>query len=98
MSLWRDTRANMAVLFAMGFAISALVSAVAVDGAALYHERRTIQYGVDLAALSAAGNPGDATALAQASLVEAGLLPVGDRKSTRLNSSHSCASRMPASA
>ncbi|QDZ12293.1 TadG family pilus assembly protein [Devosia ginsengisoli] len=77
MSLWRDTRANMAVLFAMGFAISALVSAVAVDGAALYHERRMIQNGVDLAALSAAGNPGDATALAQAALVEAGLLPVG---------------------
>lgn len=77
MSLWSDTRANMAVLFAMGFAISALVSAVAVDGASLYHERRMIQNGVDLAALSAAGNPADATALAQAALVAAGLLPAG---------------------
>src|SRR3546814_4076037 len=27
-----------------------------------------------------------------------GLAPVGDRKSTRLNSSHSCASRLPSSA
>lgn len=79
--MWRaflaDTRANMAVLFAMGFTISAMVSAVAVDAASLYHERRMIQNGVDLAALSAAGNPAEATALAQASLVEAGLLPPG---------------------
>lgn len=77
MSFWADTRANIAVLFAMGFAISALVSAVAVDAASLYHERRMIQNGVDLAALSAAGDPGRAAALAQAALVEAGLLASG---------------------
>ena len=74
---WTDTRANMAVLFAMGFAVSAMVSAVAVDAASLYHERRMLQNGVDLAALSAAGSPGDAMALAQASLVEAKLLASG---------------------
>ena len=74
---WADTRANMAVLFAMGFAISAMVSAVAVDAAALYHERRMLQNGVDLAALTAASDPGQATSLARASLAEAGLLPDG---------------------
>ncbi|KRA47666.1 TadG family pilus assembly protein [Devosia sp. Root635] len=80
MSLWQrfraDTRANMAVLFAMGFAVSAVVSAVAVDAASLYHERRMIQNGVDLAALSAASDPAAATTLARDVLVEAGLLPV----------------------
>lgn len=79
MSLWAafraDIRANMAVLFAMGFAVSAVISAVAVDAASLYHERRMIQNGVDLAALSAASNPAAATTLAQASLSQAGLLP-----------------------
>lgn len=74
---WRDCRANMAVLFAMGFAISALVSAVAIDAAALYHERRVIQGAVDLAALTAARNPQRAQALAQSTLVEAGLLAPG---------------------
>nr|AMK07545.1 putative transmembrane protein [alpha proteobacterium NT18-17] len=81
MRLWRrflgDSRANMAVLFAMGFAISAMVSAVAVDAASLYHERRMLQNGVDLAALTAATDPGQATSLARASLIEAGLLPAG---------------------
>ncbi|MCR6670972.1 TadG family pilus assembly protein [Devosia ginsengisoli] len=88
MSLWTDTRGNMAVLFAMGFAISAVVSAVAVDGAALYHERRMIQNGVDLAALAAAGNPAEATALAQASLVEAGLLPEGSSAGLTVTTGH----------
>ena len=74
---WADSRANMAVLFAMGFSVSAMVSAVAVDAASLYHERRMLQNGVDLAALSAAGSPATAAALAQASLVEAGLLASG---------------------
>ena len=39
----RDERGNMAILFAFGFTVSALVSAVAVDAAALYHERRLLQ-------------------------------------------------------
>src|SRR5690606_7657402 len=45
--------------------------------ASLYHERRVLQNGVDLAALSAAGDPDRAAALAQAALVEAGLLAAG---------------------
>lgn len=81
MSRWEtfcaDARANMSVLFAMGFAVSTLVAALAVDGASLYNERRTLQNGVDLAALSASGNPVAAAALARASLVEAGLLDAG---------------------
>ena len=88
MNLWADTRANMAVLFAMGFAVSAMVSAVAVDAAALYHERRMIQNGVDLAALSAAGDPAQAAILAQASLVEAGLLPVGSTAGLAVAAGH----------
>lgn len=79
--IWRrfrdDIRGNIAVLFAMGFAVSAMVGAVAVDAAALYHERRLIQNGVDLAALAAATNPSRATELARTALVEAGLLPQG---------------------
>lgn len=71
MNLWADRQGNMTVLFAMGFAVSAMVSAVAVDAASLYHERRMIQNGVDLAALSAAGDPAGATGLAQDALVEA---------------------------
>jgi uncharacterized membrane protein len=69
-----DTRGNIAVLFAMGFAVSAMVGAVAVDAAALYHERRMIQNGVDLAALSAASDTSHAASIAQQALVEAGLL------------------------
>lgn len=70
----RDRSGNIAVLFAMGFAVSAVVGAVAVDAAALYHERRTIQNGVDLAALTAAGDTSHAAAIAQSAMVEAGLL------------------------
>lgn len=69
-----DVRGNIAVLFAMGFAVSAVVGAVAVDAASLYHERRMIQNSVDLAALSAASDAAHATSIAQHSMVEAGLL------------------------
>lgn len=74
---WGDGSANIAVLFAMGFAVSGIVAAVAVDAAALYHERRVMQNAVDLAALAATGNLVEATRLAQASLAEARLLPPG---------------------
>jgi uncharacterized membrane protein len=73
-SFLQDARGNIAVLFAMGFAVSAVVSAVAVDAASLYHERRMIQNGVDLAALSAASDTGHAASIAQQAMVEAGLL------------------------
>jgi uncharacterized membrane protein len=72
--LKRDERGNMSVLFAMGFAISAVVSAVAVDGVSLYNERRQVQSVVDLAAISAATDPGAALEIAQSVLVDAGLL------------------------
>jgi uncharacterized membrane protein len=64
----------MAVLFAFGFAVSAMVSALAVDAASLYHERRVLQAGVDLAAISAAADPSRATEIAQSVLAEAQLL------------------------
>ena len=70
----RDQRGNMAILFAFGFTVSALVSAVAVDAAALYHERRLLQAGLDLAAISAATDPSRAAEIAQSVLVEARLL------------------------
>lgn len=64
----------MAVLFAFGFTLAAMVSAVAVDAASLYFERRQLQAGVDLAAISAAADPSRAVEIAQSVLVEAGLL------------------------
>ncbi|MHA6299811.1 TadG family pilus assembly protein [Devosia sp. CAU 1758] len=70
----RDERGNMAVLFAFGFAVSAVVSAVAVDAAALYHERRLMQAGVDLASISAAADPSRAVEIAQSVLAGARLL------------------------
>lgn len=78
---WRrfceDRGGNIAVLFAMAFAVSAVLGAVAVDAAALYHERRMIQNGVDLAALSAATDTVHAATIAQQSMVDAGLLVTG---------------------
>ncbi|MBB4053073.1 putative membrane protein [Devosia subaequoris] len=70
----RDERGNMAVLFAFGFAVSAMVSALAVDAASLYHERRVLQAGVDLAAISAATDPARAAEIAQSVLTGAQLL------------------------
>lgn len=70
----RDERGNMAILFAFGFTVSAMVSAVAVDAASLYHERRLMQAGVDLAAISAATDPSRAVEIAQSVLVGARLL------------------------
>lgn len=64
----------MGILFAFGFTVSAMVSAVAVDAAALYHERRLLQAGVDLAAISAAADPSRAAEIAQSVLVGAQLL------------------------
>ncbi|WP_170926504.1 TadG family pilus assembly protein [Devosia lucknowensis] len=70
----RDERANMSILFAFGFTISALVSAVAVDAASLYQERRLLQAGVDLAAIAAAAEPSRAVEIVQTVLVGARLL------------------------
>lgn len=72
-----DRSGNIAILFAIGFAASAAMSALAIDTAALYHERRQLQSGVDLAAIAAASDPARARAIAQTALSEAGLLARG---------------------
>lgn len=71
-SFFRDSSGNMAVLFATAFSLSGVIGAIAVDAAALYHERRVIQSTVDLAALSAARNPGRAGEIAAEVLTQAG--------------------------
>ncbi|KFC61357.1 putative membrane protein [Devosia sp. LC5] len=78
MTLWRrfcaDQRGNMVVMFAAGFVVASVVAAIAVDAAGLYHERRGIQNGVDLAALAAANNPAAAQSVAYSALMDAGLM------------------------
>ena len=71
---WRDERGAFAVLFAFGFVVLAMASVLAVDVGSLYFERRQVQAGVDLAAITAASNPARAEAIAQTVLVDAGLL------------------------
>lgn len=68
----RNTSGNMAILFATAFSLSGVIGAIAVDAASLYHERRMIQSAVDLAAISAAGDPARASAIASGVLTDAG--------------------------
>ncbi|QQR38915.1 pilus assembly protein TadG-related protein [Devosia rhizoryzae] len=70
----RDRSGNMAILFALGFSASAAMSVIAIDTAALYHERRELQAGVDLAAIYAVADAAHAGTRAQAALRDAGLL------------------------
>lgn len=78
MNLWRrfiaSQRGNMVVMFAAGFAVSAVVAAFAVDAGGLYYERRAVQNGVDLAALEAASSAATAQSIAHKSLQNAGLM------------------------
>ncbi|GLQ11399.1 hypothetical protein GCM10007913_33310 [Devosia yakushimensis] len=78
MTLWRrfiaSQRGNMVVMFAAGFAVSAVVAAFAVDAGGLYYERRAVQNGVDLAALEAATSAATAQSVAHKSLQNAGLM------------------------
>lgn len=76
---WADQRGNFALLFAMAFVVSIGAAAVAVDSASLYYERRAVQASVDLAAMTAAGNPAEAQRLAQLVMVDAGMLPADSR-------------------
>ncbi|MET0436988.1 MAG: pilus assembly protein TadG-related protein, partial [Devosia sp.] len=62
----------MAVLFATAFSLSGVIGAIAVDAAALYHERRVIQSTVDLAAISAVPNPARAEEIVAEIMTEAG--------------------------
>ncbi|MBJ3785904.1 TadG family pilus assembly protein [Devosia sediminis] len=78
----------MAILFAFGFTVSALVSAVAVDAASLYHERRLLQAGVDLAAISATADPSRAAEIAQSVLVEARLLAPASTDGLTVSTGH----------
>lgn len=71
-SFLRDRSGNMAVLFATAFSLSGVIGAIAVDAAALYHERRVVQSAVDLAAISAARNPGEAKEIVASVMTEAG--------------------------
>lgn len=73
-SFLRDRSGNMAILFATAFSLSGVIGAIAVDAAALYHERRVIQSTVDLAAISAARNPERAEEIAAEVLSEAGFV------------------------
>lgn len=62
----------MAVLFATAFSLSGVIGAIAVDAAALYHERRMMQSAVDLAAISAARDTSNASAVATEVMADAG--------------------------
>lgn len=69
----------MAIMFAAGFIVASIVGAIAVDAAAIYHERRGVQNGVDLAALAAANNPAAAQSVAYSALIDAGLMSAGSQ-------------------
>lgn len=71
-SFARDTRANMAIMMAVAFPLLIVLAALAVDAAALYHQKRVLQAGVDMAALHAMGNPDTAFERAALSLTESG--------------------------
>lgn len=75
--LLSDERGNMAILFAAAMGIASVIAAFAVDAAALYHEKRLLQSAVDLAAITAARDVGDAEALAFAVLEDARVLAPG---------------------
>ncbi len=68
----KDRSGNMAVLFATAFSLSGVIGAIAVDAAALYHERRMVQSAVDLAAISAARSPDRAEEIVATVLTDAG--------------------------
>jgi uncharacterized membrane protein len=83
-----DASGNIAILFAVAFAVAAVLAAVAVDAASLYHERRMVQNGVDMAALSAASDTGKAASIAQSSLIEAGLLAPASTEGLTVTTGH----------
>lgn len=70
----RDERGNVAMLFAAFMVLAAGLGAFAVDEGAIYLEDRQAQAATDLAALAAAGDPGNAFARAKQTLVDAGVL------------------------
>src|SRR5690606_34054516 len=74
---WRDSSANMGVMFAVAITLGLIASTVVVDAGSLYYERRQMQSAVDLAAIAAASDISKAQLLAHETLVEAGQLAPG---------------------
>jgi uncharacterized membrane protein len=72
-----DTRGNIAILFSLLFGAMSVATALAIDSASLYLERRRIQGAVDIAAISAAQNPDNAFDIAAQVILDHGLIPAG---------------------
>lgn len=75
MRFWRDKRGNMSILFAAALSLAGVVGAISVDSAAIFRESRMVQNAVDLAAITAAADPGNAEKLARMVLTDAGFDP-----------------------
>lgn len=72
MTLWRDERGNMSILFALALSLAGAVGAISIDSAALFRESRMMQAAVDLAAITATRDPDNADSLARAVMRDAG--------------------------
>lgn len=88
-----DERGNMAILFSLGFTLATFVAALAIDGGSLYHERRALQAGVDLAAISAAADPSRAAEIARSVLSDARLLAPGSTEGLEVTTGNYDATR-----
>jgi uncharacterized membrane protein len=71
---WRDSSANMGVMFAVAITLGLLASTLVVDAGSLYYERRQMQSAVDLAAIAAASDLSKAQLLAHQTLIDSGQL------------------------
>lgn len=71
-----DVRANVATLFAAGAPVLFGLGAFAIDEASLHLEKRRLQSAADLAAIHAAGVPGNAADKVRLSLRDAGYDPL----------------------
>lgn len=74
LSFCRAAGGNIAISAALIFPVLLAAAALIVDEASLYHQKRRIQAGVDLAAIHAAADPANALALAHRTLVDHSIL------------------------
>ena len=81
----RDERGNMAILFSTAATFLMMFCAFAIDEASLYLERRQAQSAADLAAITAARDPGRAFAMARTVLLDAGVIKPSDTAETLAN-------------